>query len=338
MTIPPLESAVASIHILRLAALLKRWQVTEADLLTGIVPSVDVLSIPQSMLSVSTVVALTERARALSGEPGLGIFTGLDARASSHGFLGFAAMSAATLGDALRLVVRYAAIRTTAFSFRLELDATRAVLTVDEHADFGSVRDVMLFSVMVSFWQMANSLTERELALELEFALPRPDYFARFAHVLPPARFDQPINRITGPRSALDARLVMANPEALELARRECEDKLVELGLDGRLAPRVRAALGRGLSAFGNLDSVAAELGLTGRTLRRRLEAEGAPFATLLASARRERAQLWLRSHELSVEDVAERLGYSNVGSFTRAFTRWTGQTPSGFRKSCPRP
>jgi AraC-like DNA-binding protein len=56
-------------------------------------------------------------------------------------------------------------------------------------------------------------------------------------------------------------------------------------------------------------------------------------FSELTQKARSERALLLLRSSELSLEDVAERLGYSTLSNFVRAFRKWTGVTPAAYRK-----
>jgi AraC-like DNA-binding protein len=55
-------------------------------------------------------------------------------------------------------------------------------------------------------------------------------------------------------------------------------------------------------------------------------------FSSLVDAERMRRALLLLRSHELTIENVGERLGYQNIANFTRAFRRWTGKTPSAYR------
>lgn len=55
-------------------------------------------------------------------------------------------------------------------------------------------------------------------------------------------------------------------------------------------------------------------------------------FSALIDAERRRRALLLLRSRELSIQQIGERLGYSDVANFTRAFRRWTGKTPSAYR------
>jgi AraC-like DNA-binding protein len=66
--------------------------------------------------------------------------------------------------------------------------------------------------------------------------------------------------------------------------------------------------------------------------MKRRLLAEGTSFGELLDDARKARALVLLRSPKLTLHDVAEQVGYSDLSNFTRAFRRWTGVTPSKFR------
>ncbi len=72
------------------------------------------------------------------------------------------------------------------------------------------------------------------------------------------------------------------------------------------------------------------------RTLKRKLAADATTYSQLVAEERRALATRLLRSDELSIDEVAARLGYSDATNFTRAFRRWTGMTPRAFRRgSC---
>ncbi len=81
------------------------------------------------------------------------------------------------------------------------------------------------------------------------------------------------------------------------------------------------------------LEGLALELGLHARTVQRRLKDEGATHSAIQARVRYQLAQQWLQDASLSIEDIAERLGFSDRRSFTLAFTRWSGQTPSQYRR-----
>src|SRR5260370_75300 len=110
------------------------------------------------ILSVRAMWALG-RARTLTGEHGLVLHMGLQARVSAHGFLGFAAMTAATLRQAIEMAVHFAPTRATAIALRLETGARTAALVVEERASLGDARDAIVFSLLTRLWKMGNSLT-----------------------------------------------------------------------------------------------------------------------------------------------------------------------------------
>jgi AraC-like DNA-binding protein len=149
-------------------------------------------------------------------------------------------------------------------------------------------------------------------------------------------RYDQPANELDFDAAVLDWPLTTADPAALQLAREQCERALEALGFDGGIVARVRPLISRSGGGFRSLDEVAARLHVSPRTLKRRLAERATTFSTLLDQARLERAQRLLASPRLSLEEIAERAGYSDVTNFTRAFRRWTGTTPAAYRRSLP--
>lgn len=81
------------------------------------------------------------------------------------------------------------------------------------------------------------------------------------------------------------------------------------------------------------LDALAEELGVHARTLQRRLKEVGDSHSAIQARVRYELAQQWLKNETLAIEDISDRLGFSDRRSFTQAFTRWSGITPSQYRR-----
>jgi len=101
------------------------------------------------------------------------------------------------------------------------------------------------------------------------------------------------------------------------------------------LASEVQRALARDLTARGErMASVARELAMSGRTLQRRLAAEGVSYQQLVDAARKEAAARYLADSTLAIAEVAFLLGYSEPAPFHRAFKRWYGTTPDSFRTS----
>jgi AraC-like DNA-binding protein len=318
----------------QLVRLVKRWHVARDEILSSVGLSGTTLEDPSARLPVTTMCALLERARDRTGEPGLGYYLGLQTRATLYGYLGFAALSASSLGDALGLAVRFAPTFSTALTIDLRVDRPVAWLCLEEHANLGSVRDIVLISMMMGLREVGRALTGQQLSGFADLAIPEPAYQARFVDLAPNVRFGQPLNRIVFDSAILDLPIVMADPVALRLAQKQCERDLEELSFDARLATRVRHFVASKEGGFCSLKDVAACLHMSPRTLRRHLAAQGVSFADLVDCERRDKALQLLRWSRLSIADVAERLDYRAASSFVRAFTRWTGETPGAYRRA----
>jgi AraC-like DNA-binding protein len=113
-----------------------------------------------------------------------------------------------------------------------------------------------------------------------------------------------------------------------------CDKELSELMEHGGVAGQVRRALLENAAFASSMDAIAQHLGLTSRTLRRHLKQENKTFSEIVDSTRAELALRYLRTHELSTEEIAYVLGFSETASFVRAFKRWTGKTPKAYRVS----
>jgi AraC-like DNA-binding protein len=322
-------------HAAHLIEVVKRWQVNGRDLLEGSGLTLEALDEPRAQLPVPTMVALLERARRLTGEPAIGLHIGLHTRATLYGHLGFAILSASTIREAIDVSLRFGPIITTALTVRLRVEKREASLIVDEHANFGSVRDVVLMSTLVALWQVSRSLTARELTTSTaEFALPEPVYSAKLAVSGLRMRFDRPVHRLTFDARSLDLPYTMPDPAALKLAREHCQQELDSLGLNAGLPARVRGLISKPGGGFRGLEEVAEVLKRSARTLKRQLAAQGVTFSELRERELSERALVLLGSADLSLAEIALRLGYSNVTNFERAFHRWTDCTPAEQRRA----
>lgn len=320
-------------QVLSLIELIKRWNVQATELLAPFGLDESALEKPEARLPTELMREILERARALTGEPGLGIYMGLQKRVSFYGFVGYAAMSASTLREALELAVRFTPLVTTALTMRLQQHGEVAALTIETYDDMGSARDIATLSLVTGLWQIGNALTGRELTGRADFVMPEPAYWSRFAHVMPHVRFNQPANQLAFAAKDLDLPLVAPDPAALRVLQKQCEESLLALGFDSTLEQRVRRMLPL-TDGFRSLEEVSAALAISPRTLKRKLAARGTTFSELLDRERCERALLMLGAANYSIDDIAQRLGYSTPPNFVRAFRRWMGTTPAAYRRS----
>jgi len=156
-----------------------------------------------------------------------------------------------------------------------------------------------------------------------------------------PVRFGADINALWFDRALLDHALRGALPALHSAAAVRVQLHLAQrTGTPAAddpahgLAAQIESRLRRHPTLLGDsIDALAAELGLHPRTLQRRLREEGEQWSGIVGRVRQHLACEWLNSTALSVEDISERLGFADRRSFTQAFTRWTGQTPSDFRR-----
>jgi AraC-like DNA-binding protein len=319
----------------QLLQLVRRWNVRPLDLLAGLELTEASVQEPHRRLPLSTYAILLERARSLTGEPGLGFYIGLQKRVSGYGYLGFAAMSASSLGEALDLVSRLSPMLTTSVTLRLQVEKKVAALVVEEHVDIGSARDIALISLISGMRQIGRMFTGKEVPCTyVDLAIPEPAYFPRFKHLMTNARFGQPVAQVVFDSAILAMPLVQADRAALRLARDECERALDALGYDSLFVERVRRAIRTGGEGFRSVEGVAENLAISARTLRRMLTAHGLSFSELLDSERKDRATFLLQTSRVPLEEVAERLGYSTLSNFVRAFHRWMGLTPAAYRRT----
>jgi AraC-like DNA-binding protein len=339
MSVAPDAHSFPAAHALQLVTLVSRWGIAPEELLEGVGLSEEQLAAPHARIAASTLQRLTARARELTAEPGLGFYLGLQKRISMYGYPGFAAMHAATMREAIELSVRYAPAITTGLSMELAVEAEWAVIRIREHLDLGDVHDVGAFSLLVGMRQITGAMIGRDRAqasdrgwVRVDIPFAEPEYFARFAHLLPGARFDQPEMRVSFPARALDMPLSMPDKAAVNLAREACERELLALGFDRKLAARVQKQLAAS-EELPSIEVAARALGVSTRTLKRKLAAEGVTFSTLLEAERHRRALELLRAPQLSLEQIAQQLGYSTLANFARAFRRWTGETPARRRR-----
>jgi len=171
---------------------------------------------------------------------------------------------------------------------------------------------------------------------EVRFQSPRPADVSEYERVLTTdVIFDAPDNEVAFPPSTLSVPHVKADPGLSAVLHRHAQALLDALPLVESLADRVRGLLAKELHA-GNPSAahVADLLGVSPRTLARRLAAEGTSHKELLDGVRAELAKRHLSESSLSVGEVAFLLGFSEPSAFHRAFKRWTGQTPASFRSA----
>lgn len=323
---------IPAAYIRDVIAVAGRYRATPDALLAGLPLTMDALAVPATRIPIPVAAAIVERAVRLTGNPALAVSVGMEMKLPTHGFLGFAAMTSGTMREAGELAVRFSGTRTTALALALSVEGDSASLAIIERAPLGPLREFAVISVFVALWRIAETLVGTPLAdgvAECDFTPPEP--LATILRATGRLRFGQPANRLVFPAALLDLPLVNADPLASQLARGELERELSTVA-DAGVPGLVRAAITARRDSLPDLAEVARALHLSPRSVKRKLAEHGTTFSDILEDVRRERALLLLANRDLTIGEIATRLGYSEQPNFTRAFRRWTGMTPAAYR------
>ncbi|WP_026357185.1 AraC family transcriptional regulator [Mycobacterium sp. 141] len=276
---------------------------------------------------------------ALSDVPGLGVEAGLRCHAASPGLWGLALMSSRTLGDAMAVGMSLAAL-----SFCL----CRLSVSTDEADGTGRlVLDPTALPVRVRRFAVERDSTGIQ-TLQRDL-LMKPDAQLRVAYTMarPPEEvvqkyidvfgvepeFDAPQNCLIVSLESLSAPLPQANQYARSMAEKQAVGLLRQRSARAGVAGLLRDLMLASPSPVLSLDEAARQLMVSPRTLRRHLAGEGVSLRVLQEEVRETLAEELLVTDGRSVAEIAERLGYSQVSSFTQAFRRWKGVGPQEYRR-----
>jgi AraC-like DNA-binding protein len=274
-------------------------------------------------------------------DPGLGVSIGSDANASDFGVVSLLAESSATLGDALARVRRWNALANEASRMDYSVKGDRLVIT-DAHLRDGRPVPAPLAEATLAFYaaMIRSTCGAREPFVEVWLAHPRHRGWTRDRRDFFGAtvRFDRPLNALVLPSELLDARFVSSRPDIgahlTALAERLERDLAPVDDLCARVAAHVRRTLAHGPEP---IERTARALGTSVRSLQRRLEQERRPYGDIVDEVRRTVVDDLLLQSELSLDEVAERAGYSDVRALRRACVRWFDATPAARRNPDPR-
>src|SRR5690606_1381764 len=145
-----------------------------------------VLDDAEGRVSDISMNRLIMRALELTEEPGLGLYHGLQLKLSTHGIVGLAAMTSATLGEAIRVAIRYAQLRAPHLRLDTGVEGDEAYLSLDFAVPKGDPMHVFLAeSHVAALTQMASMLVGRPSVGRAELSYPEPAHVARLMHLLP---------------------------------------------------------------------------------------------------------------------------------------------------------
>lgn len=243
---------------------------------------------------------------------------------------------AGTLGKALERGSQFYRLFGDEWSMGMARDTHDARLSV--HIPMDRDPEHFITEGMLMVWHgLASWLIERRIPLErVQFAYPEPSHISEYDALFfsPIMRFDQQRTEITFAADYLDLPIRQTEASLDEFLKTAPAQLLVKFKNSSSLTSRIREVLKTHIGEeMPTLNDVASRLYLSPQTLRRRLAAEGKSYQTVKDNLRRDAAIHLLLRPELTLEDVAQQVGFSETSTFHRAFKKWTGVTPGLYRQ-----
>ncbi len=305
---------------------------------TGLTPTI--LDAPDALVEAGQELAVARNLVGHVGDKvGLGVEVGSHYNLASPGILGLALLSSATLREAFGTAMRFVRLSSAFVRMVLAEGGDEAIITFDDTETPADVRDFLTERDFSASLKITSFLFARILASTARLKVESRLDWARsesvrsllsVAEVTP----NRPVSRVLFSRQVLDEPLPTADTATARMCVQQCAALLERRREASSIGSVVRSLLLHDPQRFPPIRQIADRLGVSERSLRRQLAADNTSYQALLEKTRETLASELLTTTRLPVEQVARNLGYSETASFTRAFTRWCGVSPTQFRRA----
>jgi AraC-like DNA-binding protein len=330
---PGAEATVRVSTIMALPAVVRKLGANPAELLEELGLTLDLFDDPDNLISLAARGHLLEHCADRTGCPHLGLLIGQHGGLHSLGLIGLLAKLSPDVEAALSTVVNLFFLQARGATASLSVEggfATFAYLSYERNISgveqIGDGAVAVMFNILRSLcgpqWQPESACFAHEQPVDVK---PYQNFFQTWL------QFNAEQFALVFPASWLKQPVLSADADLLRVLRKETEKLTADQRHD--FPEQVRLVLRRSIVA-GKLkaEDIAVLFAMHPRTLDRRLAAFNVNYRELLDEVRFELARQLLSSTSLEVAQIAATLGYSRSSTFTRAFRRWSGATPSLWR------
>ncbi|CUH52923.1 AraC family transcriptional regulator [Shimia marina] len=304
----------------------------QADVFQGTLLSLTEISEPEAMAPIAELGRVFDNGAALTGDDLIGIRWGLNRRFVQLGLVGYLGRSSMDVKNMLLNIARYRQVFSDPIDFDVsQLEITGAFMwsyNLPPRINLSRFVEAQTAQVIGGL----NLVVPRQLKPKLiefeHFRSARAGDVQSLFHC--PVSFGHTANRIVFHQADLDLPLSTADAGLQAVLQRHCELVLANRPKDRPdIQVKVeKAIVDRIAQGQATVGVIAKDLGMSARTLARRLGDVGTTYQSILSNLRRALAERYLSDHSLSQSEIAYMLGYSDVSSFATAFKRWTGHSP----------
>ncbi|QNB06137.1 AraC family transcriptional regulator [Herbaspirillum frisingense] len=331
------ERLHAPYKIAALVEVLAEQGIAAADVLEGSGVTPEEIYDASVMTSVRQYATACRNAIELSCDPATPFKTGARLHLSAYGMYGYALMSCLSLRDYFKLGVKYHRLATPTLTIEWKEYPDRAVWSFPDAFISSPSRELGAFVIEQQFTQHVTHLQDvagRSCPpMRAHFSYPAPAHAALYREYLGcECLFDQEECQLIYDSAILEQKPQLAHKLTSKLLQDMCDRLIGQTKISTGISGEVYQVLMSKPGHYPNMEGVAQALKMTSRTLRRRLEEEGTTFSAIADDVLSSLAQEYLRTTQMSTEDIAMLLGFSDGANFRRALKRWTGKGPRNLR------
>jgi AraC-like DNA-binding protein len=330
-SMPTAQGGLSRLAIARL----KSARVPLAPFLGRVGLAPEVIAEPEERLSVGSQIRLLDEAAVALKDDCLGFTLARDFDLREIGLLYYVMASSGTLGDALKRLARYSKVTNEALVFGYR-EGDRLIISlgysgVPRHSDRHQIEFCMFAVLRICRVLTGHNLVPQQFLISHH----RSEGIVAMARFVgTKVEFGAAADEFALNPDARELPLTHSDPYLNKLLLKDCEAALADRKGDvSQLRTRVENAISLQLPhGKVHVEDIARSLGMSKRTLARKLSEEGLNFTEILQQLRRDLAVRYLNDRKLHVSKIAWLLGFNEVSAFTHAFKRWTGKAPREMR------
>ncbi|MFK7843979.1 MAG: AraC family transcriptional regulator [Rhodothermales bacterium] len=291
---------------------------------------------PRQMISDTEYYAFLERLTTVEPSPTtIPLRAGAAMHCADYGAFGLAWKSATTLRGSYERAERYARVLTNVSTYQVEKVNEGAFMHLHRAGERTLGMRLSNEATIASITSISREVSGKEFnpfAVYFKHSAPEStvDHEAYFEC---PVHFETDRDALLVSRESLLRPNKIGDQSIVSFFDAHLETELSSVEDDPSLEQHVRSQISQSLSeGVPTIFDTAQQLGMSGRTLQRRLSEHGYSFQTLVDESRRQLSERLLQETDYSLAEIAFMTGYSEQSAFARAFKRWAGQTPRSYR------
>ncbi|TKE99061.1 AraC family transcriptional regulator [Vibrio kanaloae] len=289
---------------------------------------------PNGKLTYADKLSIFSVANQSFPHDGLGLWLGEHASLSRFGVLGYALSTSHNVGEAIKSGFKYLRLNGPIFSVKLIVDTEYAVIQIENTLEVGELLPFCNEYFLSSIVSLFKELTGDQLAIQtLSFPYDQPSYAKLYEERFQcPVVFRDNFCELRFGASVLSKTLATRDTTTLKRYLASCQSIVETLDSKHLLTSQIKTIFYQTAGNFPTIEQLAVEFGCSSRTLRRELISHNSNYQALLTEIRVELAKELLLGTTMNIDDIGERLGYSDPANFRRAFKGWLHKTPTQFR------